>query len=98
MFPFIAQNLLSFKNRSYQKELIDLGDEYYSEEEYFDCLEKLGAVGRLLGGDRATLKSFSRADPKPFSTLAVVVVLLHNCYLKNFINVNSRHRHEQKSH
>jgi 2-polyprenyl-3-methyl-5-hydroxy-6-metoxy-1,4-benzoquinol methylase len=49
----------AFKKRSYKKELIDLGEPHYTAQEYDDCLEKLGAVGRWLGGDRATKKAFS---------------------------------------
>lgn len=52
-----------YKQRNYDKELIDLGEQYYTADEYTDCLEKLGAVGRLLGGDRATLKGFSTVTP-----------------------------------
>lgn len=52
-----------FKQRSYQKELIDLGEPHYTPEEYDDCLEKLGAVGRWLGGDRATKKAFAGTLP-----------------------------------
>ncbi|MCW8931262.1 MAG: methyltransferase domain-containing protein [Gammaproteobacteria bacterium] len=55
--------LKDFKQRSYEKELIDLGEPNYTPEEYNDCLEKLGSVGRLLGGDRATLKGFSNLNP-----------------------------------
>lgn len=56
--------LSSYNQRSYEKELIDLGEPFYTPDEYNDCLEKLGAVGRLLGGDRATLKGFSKLKPE----------------------------------
>lgn len=45
--------------RSYQPELIDLGPEFYTQQEYCDCLHQLARIGRLLGGDQATLKQFS---------------------------------------
>lgn len=44
------------KERSQEPELIDLGATHYTAEEYDDCLYKLDRIGRLLGGDRATLK------------------------------------------
>lgn len=42
--------------RVYDKELLDLG--HYTKEEYEHCLKQLGQVGRFLGGDRASLKTF----------------------------------------
>jgi len=57
--------------RSYEPELMDLGPSYYSQEEYFDCIKKLGFIGKLLGGNRATRKAFSRLSPAPTSILDV---------------------------
>lgn len=52
-----------FKIRSYETELIDKGEGYYTPEEYRDALEKLGAVGKILGGDRATRCAFKNQNP-----------------------------------
>jgi 2-polyprenyl-3-methyl-5-hydroxy-6-metoxy-1,4-benzoquinol methylase len=38
-----------FTQRSYQKELIDLGPAYYTHAEYIDCLKKLFRVNKFLG-------------------------------------------------
>jgi len=49
------------KQRSQEKELIDLGPAFYTPEEYADCLKKLFYVSRILGFFRHTvsvLKSF----------------------------------------
>lgn len=43
--------------RSTKLELMDHGLTHYSREEYRDCLHQLGRIGRLLGGDRATLQA-----------------------------------------
>jgi len=56
--------------RSYQPELLDLGSSFYSPKEYGDCLHQLGRIGRFLGGDRASVKTFSKV-PKPQSILDV---------------------------
>lgn len=45
-------------SRSYEQELIDLGPSHYTQEEYEDCLHQLARIGRFLGGDRASLKTF----------------------------------------
>jgi 2-polyprenyl-3-methyl-5-hydroxy-6-metoxy-1,4-benzoquinol methylase len=42
--------------RSQQKELIDLGPEFYSQDEYQDCLQKLFRVSQFFGFFRSTLK------------------------------------------
>lgn len=57
--------------RSYQPELMDLGPSHYTPEEYRDCLRKLGMIGWLLGGDRATFKSIGILLNKPKSILDV---------------------------
>lgn len=49
--------------RSQEKELIDLGPDYYTHDEYIDCLKKLFQISRLLGffrGTVRTLKYFSK--------------------------------------
>lgn len=59
------------KFRSCEQEIIDLGPDHYSEEEYEDCLIKLGRIGRWLGGDAATLASLKKIKPHPESILEV---------------------------
>ena len=59
------------RSRSSQLELLDLGPNHYSKEEYDDCLKKLGRIGRWLGGDRATLATFSKMEGNPLSILDV---------------------------
>lgn len=44
------------KQRSQEKELLDLGSEYYSHDEYIDCLKKLFRVNRLFGFFQVTVK------------------------------------------
>lgn len=46
------------KKRSHEPELMDLGSQFYTIEEYRDCLKQLGRIGKYLGGDRATLQAF----------------------------------------
>lgn len=45
------------RERSQEKELIDLSNEYFTEEEYIDCLKKLFLVNQLLGFLRSTIKT-----------------------------------------
>lgn len=59
------------KFRSEKKELIDLGSEFYTAQEYDDCLKKLGDVGRFLGGNSAGLSAFNQLKIKPQSILDV---------------------------
>ena len=59
------------KKRSYEKELIDLGDDFYTKEEYEDCLKQLGRVGKWLLGNRAALYAFNQLDKSPKSILDV---------------------------
>ena len=42
--------------RSHEKELLDLGPDYYNHAEYTDCLKKLFHINRLLGCFRDTVK------------------------------------------
>ncbi len=44
------------KNRSQEKELIDLGPEYYTHDEYIQCLKKLFFINKFLGFFRSTVK------------------------------------------
>lgn len=55
--------------RSTEQELIDLG--HYSQEEYEDCLVKLGEIGKWLGGDRIIFQALKRMHPQPSSLLDV---------------------------
>lgn len=53
-----------FATRAREKELIDLGPDFYSHDEYIDCLKKLFRVNVFLGVFRdtvKTLKSFRSA-------------------------------------
>jgi 2-polyprenyl-3-methyl-5-hydroxy-6-metoxy-1,4-benzoquinol methylase len=59
------------RTRSTQQELMDLGPSHYTQEEYTDCLKKLGVIGKLLGGDRATFKAFDQLKNPPTSILDV---------------------------
>lgn len=59
------------RKRSSQAELIDLGPEYYSEWEYEDCLYKLGQIGKILGGNRATFQAIRKACSNPLTILDV---------------------------
>jgi cyclopropane fatty-acyl-phospholipid synthase-like methyltransferase len=45
-----------FTERSREKELLDLGSNYYTELEYNDCLEKLFRINKLLGFFQDTVK------------------------------------------
>ncbi len=47
--------------KSYELELLDTGE--YAAEEYTDCLEKLGKIGHILGGDEAGLDAFKAFSP-----------------------------------
>jgi 2-polyprenyl-3-methyl-5-hydroxy-6-metoxy-1,4-benzoquinol methylase len=57
--------------RSTQPEILDLGPNSFTKEEYDQCLKILDKVGRWLGGDRATLHYFSKMSEKPSSVLDV---------------------------
>lgn len=62
---------MNMQSRSSEKEYIDLGPEFYTSQEYRDCLKKLGSVGRLLGGNLATLSAFKELKHEPTSILDV---------------------------
>lgn len=52
-----------FRERSQEKELLDLGPAFYSHDEYSQCLKKLFQVNQLLGFFQSTIKilgSFSK--------------------------------------
>ena len=59
------------RTRSSQLELIDLGPEFYTLEEYEECLDYLGKIGKVLGGNRATLQLFRNLKESPTSILDV---------------------------
>lgn len=63
--------MLTMRKRINQPELMDLGPAYYTDKEYKDCLHKLGIIGTVLGGDRASLRAFDKLDTKPASILDV---------------------------
>lgn len=52
------------KSRSTQKELMDLGPEYYTEAEYEECLKKLFLVGKYTGLHRDTFNVLEALQPK----------------------------------
>lgn len=56
--------------RSYEQEILDLGPEHYTSEEYEHCLTLLGRINSLLGGFRATLKALKKL-PTPRSILEI---------------------------
>ena len=58
------------KTRSKELELLDLGSDYYSKEEYEHCLHQLDRIGHYLGGNRATLKIIKKVS-KPETVLEV---------------------------
>ena len=59
------------EKRTTKPELIDLGPKYYSDQEYQDCLRRLGQIGRWLGGNRATLLALKSLTTPPQSILDV---------------------------
>lgn len=60
-----------FSKRCDKKEILDLGQDYYTSFEYRDCLVKLASIGKLLGGDNASLKAFGSLGFQPESVLDV---------------------------
>ena len=62
---------MKMSKRSYQPEWLDLGLPYYTKQEYADCMNQLDKVGRLLGGDKATLSIFRKKKLAPDSILDV---------------------------
>ena len=63
--------MIDFMKRCTKLELMDLGPNFYTKQEYEDCLKKIGWVGPLLGGDRASLSAFSELTTAPDSILDV---------------------------
>jgi 2-polyprenyl-3-methyl-5-hydroxy-6-metoxy-1,4-benzoquinol methylase len=57
--------------RSQKLELIDLGPDHYSIEEYRHCLTTLDRVGRWLGGDTGTFTAIKAIRPAAHSYLDV---------------------------
>lgn len=62
--------MIKSNKRSYEPELLDLGPSHYTQEEYKECLNQLDRIGRYLGGNQATLKTFCQL-PEPRSILDV---------------------------
>jgi 2-polyprenyl-3-methyl-5-hydroxy-6-metoxy-1,4-benzoquinol methylase len=50
---------MMFAKRSKEKERLDLGPEYYDQEEYLQCLKKLFQVNKLFGFFKSTVKSLA---------------------------------------
>lgn len=59
------------KKRCDTLEKLDLGPDHYTLKQYHDCLYQLDRVGRLLGGDRASLRAFKQLKHSPTSILDV---------------------------
>jgi 2-polyprenyl-3-methyl-5-hydroxy-6-metoxy-1,4-benzoquinol methylase len=57
--------------RSLEPEILDLGPDHYTSEEYDRCLKLLSRVNHLLGGYRATRNAFRDAEIQPRSILEV---------------------------
>lgn len=53
-----------FTERSQEKELLDLGPEYYSLDEYTECLKKLFRVNKLFGFFQSTVKILKHFSQK----------------------------------
>ncbi len=52
-----------FSQRSQEKEILDMGSEYYSQEEYEECMKKLFSVNRLFGffySTRTLLRKYAK--------------------------------------
>ncbi len=62
---------MDLKRRAEELELIDLGPPHYTAREYQECLRQLGRIGRILGGNRSSLKAFSRLHGEVGSILDV---------------------------
>jgi 2-polyprenyl-3-methyl-5-hydroxy-6-metoxy-1,4-benzoquinol methylase len=63
--------MMSYLSRSTQKEWMDLGPDYYTPQEYEECLCQLNSIGSYLGGDAATLRAIRRLPQMPKSILDV---------------------------
>lgn len=62
--------MMKNSKRSNELELLDLGPSYYTQDEYEECLNQLDRIGRYLGGNQATLKTFHKL-PEAHSILDV---------------------------
>jgi 2-polyprenyl-3-methyl-5-hydroxy-6-metoxy-1,4-benzoquinol methylase len=56
--------------RSQEKELLDMGPDFYSEDEYHDCLNKLFLINKLLGIFHSTKKALKNF-PKETSLIEI---------------------------
>lgn len=54
---------MKLSNRSQEKELLDLGSDYYSSSEYEDCMRKLFIVNKLLGFYSSTVRTLKKLPP-----------------------------------
>ncbi len=59
------------ERRATDLEIMDLGPDHYSVEEYEQCLHQLGRIARYLGGNRATLAAFKKLKQEPRSILEI---------------------------
>jgi 2-polyprenyl-3-methyl-5-hydroxy-6-metoxy-1,4-benzoquinol methylase len=59
------------KERSQELELLDLGPDYYTKDEYEECLIQLDRIGKILGGHRVGLKLFNQLKITPRTILDV---------------------------
>lgn len=57
--------------RSFEKEILDLGSDHYSPEEYNSCLKLLKRLNFFLGGFRASRRAFKNLNTIPSSILEV---------------------------
>ena len=62
---------MRLSQRSHQPEWMDLGESFYTPEEYHDCLYQLDRIGRFLGGDQATLWALQQLSAIPTSILDI---------------------------
>lgn len=53
-----------FTKRSQKKELLDMGSDYYTQDEYVECLKKLFLVNKLLGFFHSTKKILKKFSEK----------------------------------
>lgn len=60
-----------FSKRSTKLEYLDLGPEYYTVDEYTDCMDKLAKIGKVLGGNSASFKAINQLNFIPESILDV---------------------------
>lgn len=57
--------------RAEEPEILDLGPDHYTQEEYDECLQLLGRVNNLLGGFTASKRAFKNLKKTPESILEI---------------------------